>query len=254
MKHPANAFRFRAGAARRLELILNLLEARLDVDVYGSCALWPIKGGWVDLPREVVQYKFFMSFENSFHCRDYVTEKTWWNALRSGVVPVIWGPAREDVKALLPENSFVFVEDFATPQALVDHLRYLDEHLEEYSKFFTWRKKLPLASEGKVGRAERKGFCQLCRILHDDSAFEKTNGKITPHVLPSLYDWWYNQENYLCLSSRSYAEVVLGYCRLPFFIGELYFKALSWKRFYIITSIVFLTLVIYRKRYRRERA
>ena len=37
------------------------------------------------------QYKFYLAFENSFHCNDYLSEKFWRNALHEGAVPIVFG-------------------------------------------------------------------------------------------------------------------------------------------------------------------
>ena len=38
--------------------------------------------------KRLDDYKFFLSFENS-RCREYMTEKLWWNAYGKGAVPVV---------------------------------------------------------------------------------------------------------------------------------------------------------------------
>ena len=57
------------------------LARDIEVDVYGMC-------GTMDCPRDTQQfcysllkrrYKFYLAFENS-NCRDYITEKLYWNA------------------------------------------------------------------------------------------------------------------------------------------------------------------------------
>ena len=56
------------------------------------------KGGLIS------NFKFYLSFENAIHCNDYISEKFWRNALSSGAVPVVFGPHRDDVKAMAPSN------------------------------------------------------------------------------------------------------------------------------------------------------
>ena len=40
---------------------------------------------------EISHHKFYLAFENSIHCNDYISEKFWRNALSSGAVPVVYG-------------------------------------------------------------------------------------------------------------------------------------------------------------------
>ena len=41
------------------------------------------------------RFKFYLAFENAFHCNDYVSEKFWRNAFAVNGVPVVYGPHPE---------------------------------------------------------------------------------------------------------------------------------------------------------------
>jgi len=65
------------------ENYVNELRQYIDVHVYGVC-------GDLSCPRSdarrcfdmlATDYKFYLAFENS-NCRDYITEKFYWNALK----------------------------------------------------------------------------------------------------------------------------------------------------------------------------
>jgi len=85
------------------------------------------------------RYKFYLAFENSYHCTDYITEKLWANALYSGAVPVVFGPHRDDVSAVLPPKSYIHVEDFESAEELVHFLNYLDKNVTAYAEYLRWR-------------------------------------------------------------------------------------------------------------------
>ena len=140
--------------------------------------------------------------ENSFYCQDYITEKLWFNALYSGTVPVILGPHRDDIAAILPPKSYIHVEDFSSHQELVDYLRYLDQNVTAYAEFLEWRNLAKFFDKEKLSEAENNsntsnetelnlwnkyakpiasGFCGLCNKLH--SSQNQTN-----HVIRSIDD------------------------------------------------------------------
>lgn len=82
-------------------------------------------------------YRFFLAFENSVDCIDYVTEKFWINSLYVGCVPVVWGPNRTNVARMAPKNSFVHVKDFDyDPKRLAEYLKKVDKDEKEFKKFF----------------------------------------------------------------------------------------------------------------------
>lgn len=85
---------------RRMEYAKELMAAGLKVDTFGRCFGGRQIGGGTystSFYDEISRYKFYLSFENSITCKDYITEKFWFNGLRAGAVPVVWGPSKEDV-------------------------------------------------------------------------------------------------------------------------------------------------------------
>jgi len=110
--------------------------------------------------------KFYFAFENS-RCPQYITEKLWANTFPNGVVPVVAGPARSDYEKLIPKDSFIHVDDFASPEDLAAHLQFLDQNDEEYLKYFEWKERTAEGQHG-VDHIQRnfqdtktKGICSL---------------------------------------------------------------------------------------------
>merc|ERR1739838_675432 len=74
----------------------------------------------------MAESKFYVSFENSHHCRDYFTEKLFENAFAAGTVPIVWGAPKEDYEAVVPPKSCIFVDDYENLEDLRDHINYLN--------------------------------------------------------------------------------------------------------------------------------
>ena len=122
----------------------------LKLDGFGHCfdkvlsgSPWAIymsdRINWGDFAK----YKFYLAFENSIHCTDYLSEKFWRNSLRQGLVPVVSGAHRDDVKRMAPPNSYIHAEDFTSPKALVDYLSYLNSNDTAYLEYHAWRRNDP---------------------------------------------------------------------------------------------------------------
>ena len=108
------------GSKKRLEFTDELVAAGLNLDRRGKLfpnapKLPPGQGG-PELDELLKSYKFYMSFENQWHCRDYITEKVWNNGFRSEAVPVVWGPKKEDYEKSLPPNSYIYADDYTTEE------------------------------------------------------------------------------------------------------------------------------------------
>eukprot|EP00111_Clytia_hemisphaerica_P007356 TCONS_00021393-protein len=149
------------------------LQKYITVDVYGLCGRKCSKKDKKCFEQLNTDYKFYMAFENS-HCKDYLTEKPYWNALFYKVVPVVFGAHRDDYKRQLPPNSYILAEDFESPKHLADYLIYLDHNDDLYNQYFLWK------GTGKF--INTKFLCRLCTMVH-----------LAPHF-PMWYsevnDWW----------------------------------------------------------------
>ena len=197
-----------AGARARMKVIDRLYDAGLNLDRLGSCYGQRMDQTQKDIIKD---YKFYLSFENSYHCDDYITEKFFVNAFRYDSVPVVWGAKKSDYEAIAPPGSFIHAEDFDTPDDLVTYLMYLDLNGTAYKEYFKWRT-MRVQDMPNYGRTTYE--CQLCRILHGinvDNVF-KPNFRSDqndiplfgysnhPRVVPSLKKWYYNTSDPLCLT------------------------------------------------------
>uniref|UniRef100_H2XZA1 Fucosyltransferase n=1 Tax=Ciona intestinalis TaxID=7719 RepID=H2XZA1_CIOIN len=173
------------GAVERKKYVFKLLEAGLKIDMYGKCFGQRITKN--NFTTFLSSYKFYLAFENSWHCRDYVTEKFWRNGIMAGVVPVVWGPTKEDVAEVAPVGSYIHIEDFESPKALVDYLIYLDKNDHEYRRYFNWRKTAITEDGTEPMQTIRPGYeaplCQMCRRII------QSKGKLPKRVLNSTLSW-----------------------------------------------------------------
>ena len=203
----ANDCTITAGAKKRLSIVHNLKEQNLTMDTYGHCGEKKFYLPSKIFYQTLSQYKFYLSFENGYHCKDYITEKLWYNAFYVGAVPVIWGPEKSDLEEILPENSYIFIEDFSTLGRLVSYLQYLLDNEKEYLKYFEWRLSsscfYPLFNVNEKTYVEASveywnnfvnGFCELCKKLNDKSYLQNSK------VIPSLAKYWYGPERKDCLA------------------------------------------------------
>ncbi|XP_035709712.1 glycoprotein 3-alpha-L-fucosyltransferase A-like [Folsomia candida] len=132
------------------------LQKYVPIDIYGNCGSLQCHNCFDRIKKE---YKFYLAFEKA-NCRDYITEKFWTNALRNDIVPVVMGAHPEDYKALAPPNSYIHIEDFATPKDLANYLTLLDTNDILYNKYFAYKQL------GKVVNVWEQFFCRLCSLLH----------------------------------------------------------------------------------------
>ena len=232
--------------------MLQLLILGMDIEIFGACVNNKLPGSWQDLPQHLVKYKFYLSFENAFHCRDYITEKIWSNSLRAGVVPVIWGPRKEDIEAVLPKNSYIFAEDFTTVDELFQYLNTLDQNDKKYQRYFQWHSKHwqnDFPDEVNPQRTDMHpyGFCQLCKLLHEDDQKENELGVRPSHQVSSITKWWYLNETRMCLTPRHHHEVDETRFYHMLLIADRTFNMFRYRYAYTCFFIFLLIFLIYRR-------
>uniref|UniRef100_H2ZF44 Fucosyltransferase n=1 Tax=Ciona savignyi TaxID=51511 RepID=H2ZF44_CIOSA len=147
------------GATKRMQYYKDLVQAGLTVSTFGKCFAGSEKITWsfpTNYPDRLKRHKFYLAFENSVRCRDYITEKFWDNALKNDMVPVVWGPAKEDVLAVAPIDSFIHCDDFESPAKLAEYLHFLDQNDDEYRKYFRWREDESMSEVGMAKLTKEK--------------------------------------------------------------------------------------------------
>ena len=164
------------GAQVRFQYVQRMIQAGLELDGFGSCfnkeligSPWKSKsmenGKRVITPGKLARYKFYLAFENSVHCTDYVSEKLWRNSLGQGLVPVVYGSHPADVKAMAPPNSYIHAEDFNTPDELAHYLDYLSKNDTAYLEYHQWRMAEPQSLDQYVPPNPDRKFFRVLGIV-----------------------------------------------------------------------------------------
>ncbi|XP_039268222.2 4-galactosyl-N-acetylglucosaminide 3-alpha-L-fucosyltransferase FUT6-like isoform X1 [Styela clava] len=197
------------GVHRRMDLAKSIMNKGLQVDTFGRCFGGRQIGAGTysaSFYEALSSYKFYFSFENGYHCKDYMTEKFWFNGLRSGAVPIVHGAKKEDVAAVAPKNSFIHVEDFDNVDELVKYLQYLSNNETAYRRHLEWRTWAahPELIEERLKPHNRdndlRSFCKLCRILQEEEEADRQGKKRRQMIVPSMNEYWWKMENPECLN------------------------------------------------------
>ncbi|XP_050298958.1 glycoprotein 3-alpha-L-fucosyltransferase A-like [Anthonomus grandis grandis] len=158
------------------------LEQYIEVHSFGECGNFktacPGHFG-ADCP-ELNSYIFYLSFENS-NCDEYVTEKLWWNAFHKNAIPIVMGSSPKTYKTLLPLNSYINIDDFASPRDLAQYLLRLNE-TEEFKSFYNWRCEFEIFNEHGYFQSRSYHYCRICEALNYNDR--------TPKVYGNLDEFW----------------------------------------------------------------
>ncbi|CAF4986851.1 unnamed protein product [Rotaria sp. Silwood1] len=139
------------------------LKKYYPIDQYGKCSNLTMKDNFEQL---LFNYKFYLAFENAY-CRDYITEKTFYNSLAHGSIPIVLGSDEENYKNILPPNSFIHIDQFKNLTHLANQLDYVSNYIDIFSFYHQWRINYRLLT-WKSNYFIDDRFCDLCIKLHDD--------------------------------------------------------------------------------------
>ncbi|GBM40128.1 Glycoprotein 3-alpha-L-fucosyltransferase A [Araneus ventricosus] len=142
------------------------LQRFIDVDIYGGCGTLKCPGHFTKDCPLIEDYKFYLAFENS-NCKEYITEKLWWNAYSKEVVPVVMGARKSDYEKLCPPNSFIHSDDFESPSDLAKYLDYLMYNDTAYNSFFDWKKDYKVVNEHGYFGSPSLHLCHICEALNN---------------------------------------------------------------------------------------
>nr|CAB3247556.1 alpha-(1,3)-fucosyltransferase 6-like [Phallusia mammillata] len=175
------------GSISRMNYVNEMLKTMPNIDRFGKCFgdKWP-HAKMADFVRT---RKFYLSFENAVHCRDYITEKLTRNGYQYGAVPVVRGPKKEDYLVMAPPHSFIHTEDFASPAELTKYLMYLDKNDTAYREYFKWREDPSKTWDDQRMEVERRH--PNIKTLPDKTYWfgklcEQVQNRAPPKVIPSL--------------------------------------------------------------------
>ena len=133
-------------------------------------------------------FKFYLSFENS-RCKDYITEKLFSNAFQNNLIPIVAGAPKIDYLKMVPEDSFIHVDDFSSVKKLADFINKIESSENDYQSYFSWRmrKNSDLFLSDTSSVMKNYGWCKLCRDL-------KNKKQVNENL--NLQKWWYGYDSF----------------------------------------------------------
>jgi len=192
------------GAQLRMNYVNEMMKTVPKLKRYGKCFNNSQHVARTRLRILLQSYKFYLAFENSLHCKDYVTEKFFENAILNNVVPVVWGTRKEDYLRIAPPHSFIHAEDFSSPAELSKYLLYLDTNDTAYREYFRWREN-PEKSWEDLQREVKKSHPQIQTLKYRSTGYEELCRKLIldhePKTIPSLRKFFFDTEDKHCLAA-----------------------------------------------------
>ena len=150
------------------EEYVKILQNYTQVDIYGDCGTLkvPEKDHYSDVDAGYLKiaekYKFYLSLENS-QCINYVTEK-FFNALKFGLIPIANGALnRKEYEKMAPPNSYLHIDDFASPQDLANYIKQIANNPKLFQSFFWWQEFYQIQTDFVF-----ETNCQLCDKINEE--------------------------------------------------------------------------------------
>ncbi|CAF1069251.1 unnamed protein product [Didymodactylos carnosus] len=170
----------------RREKYVELLKQHIDVDIYGKCGKKCIDTTCSNINMK--QYYFYLSFENS-RCSQYMTEKLWniLNDTTHRLVPIVMGAKKTDYDQIVPQKSFIHVDEFNSPEQLAKYLKYLMTNPKEYLAYLIWREYYIIKPNNAV--EWRELLCPLCQIAYEQEKQQQQRRRQRNKI---NFKEWYN--------------------------------------------------------------
>lgn len=111
------------------------------------------------------RYYFYLVFENA-SCRQYLTEKVFYNAFKKGAIPIIIGPPIEDCVKLLPPNSFIHFDKFESLTTFAHTIEDIASSYEKLLYYHEWRKHFVVVNEHGYFGTKSYHYCRICEALN----------------------------------------------------------------------------------------
>lgn len=87
----------------------------------------------------------------------------------------------ENYRKMLPLNSYINVDDFASPAVLAQFIYRLNA-TGEYRDYYMWKTDFEVLNEHGYFKSESFHFCRICQALHYNDKSKK--------VYKNLDDFW----------------------------------------------------------------
>ena len=164
------------------------LSKYVSVHIYGKCS--SVKKSNNTFDDIMKNYRFYLAFENSV-CFDYISEKLFkvLASYDSYVIPIVLGAGPYD--NFVPAGSYINVQDFDSPQALANHLHYLDQNESAFMEYFTWRDHYTCVPKTEPYKTEKR-----CEAFH---AVAHVKQVLSKAMLEKVFD---QKDN--CISAEEY--------------------------------------------------
>lgn len=110
-------------------------------------------------------YLFYIAYENS-QCKQYITEKVFYNAFFKGAIPVVFGAPLADYETLLPPNSYIHMDTYKSYEGLAKALKAIANSPTELLKYHKWRLNFDVSNEHGYFSTKSYHYCRICEALN----------------------------------------------------------------------------------------
>ncbi|XP_063544879.1 alpha-(1,3)-fucosyltransferase 4-like [Cydia strobilella] len=164
----------------RMRFVMQL-QRFINVDMFGKCAL--VKNHTNKCPGRytrdcpiISEYLFYIVIENT-KCRQYISEKVFHHAYSKGAIPIIMGAPLIDCIKLLPPNSFMHMDNFASVKHLAKEIYAVSDNITKLLSYHAWRINFETVEEHGFLETRSLALCRICEALNYNSNARKVYSK-----------------------------------------------------------------------------